>query len=261
MTGFLQRLAERATGAAHPLRAVSTAPFAPLPDLPEEMPQPVEVMNVAKTDVASPMLAAAKPAQTGQKPGQGVSAHPSQPHPGQPYPSQRSKVMTSGVEHADYSGALARCPAALEPHGEASTIRSASTPPTTLMPRNTSVASSPADEVETKPPSLLQAHRETVSGQPESRATALETLAKIEPLLPLAQPAREPFRSAAIASNGNPERRPAGLIEETTEVHVSIGRIEVTAVHDPAPPKPVATRRNAPMSLDDYLAKRHGSRK
>ncbi len=250
MTRFLQRLAERATGAAHPLRAVSTAPFAPLPDLPEEMPQPVEVMNVANSDVASPMLAAAKLAQTGQKPSQGVSAHP----------SQRSEAMSSAAEQADYSAALARSPAALEARSEASVTRSASTPPTTLMPRNTNVASSPAGEVETRPPSLSQAHRETVSGQLESRAPALETLAKIKPLLPLAQPAREPFRPAASASNGNPERRPAGQVEETTEVHVSIGRIEVTAVHEPAPSKPAAARRSAPMSLDDYLAKRHGSR-
>lgn len=250
MTGFLQRLAERATGAAHPLRAVSTALFAPLPDLPEEMPRPVEVMNVAKSDVASPMLAAAKPAQTGQKPSQGVSAHP----------SQRSEAMSSGAEQADYSAALARSPAALEARGEASAIRSASTPPTTLMPRNTSVASSPAGEVETRPPWLSQAHRETVSEQPGSQPPVPETVAMVEPLLPLAQPAREPFRPAASASNGNQERRPAGLVEETTEVHVSIGRIEVTAVHEPAAPKPAASRRNAPMSLDDYLAKRHGSR-
>jgi hypothetical protein len=214
------------------------------------MPQPVEVMNVANSDVASPMLAAAKPAQTGQKPSQGVSAHP----------SQRSEAMSSAAEQADYSAALARSPAALEARGEASAIRSASTPPTTHMPRNTSVASSPAGEVETRPPWLSQAHRETVSEQPGSQPPVPETIAMVEPLLPLAQPAREPFRPAASASNGNQERRPAGLVEETTEVHVSIGRIEVTAVHEPAAPKPAASRRNAPMSLDDYLAKRHGSR-
>ena len=43
---------------------------------------------------------------------------------------------------------------------------------------------------------------------------------------------------------------------EATEVHVSIGRIEITAVQAPAPPnrKPVAGRK--PLSLDDYLARR-----
>jgi hypothetical protein len=58
------------------------------------------------------------------------------------------------------------------------------------------------------------------------------------------------------------ERRPganrSGAVEESTEVHVSIGRIEVTAVHEALPPKRAAQRRPAAMSLDEYLAKREG---
>lgn len=46
------------------------------------------------------------------------------------------------------------------------------------------------------------------------------------------------------------------LIEETTEVHVTIGRIEVTAVHAPAPSKPVSKPDRQTLSLDEYLAKR-----
>jgi hypothetical protein len=71
---------------------------------------------------------------------------------------------------------------------------------------------------------------------------------------------RTPRAPTASASIDNQGRLSAGSIEETTEVHISIGRIEVTAVHEPAPSKPAAARRNAPMSLDDYLAKRHGGR-
>lgn len=43
---------------------------------------------------------------------------------------------------------------------------------------------------------------------------------------------------------------------EATEVHVSIGRIEITAMQTPMPPKrkPAASRK--PLSLDDYLAQR-----
>jgi hypothetical protein len=85
-------------------------------------------------------------------------------------------------------------------------------------------------------------------------------IARIEPLLPPTQPVRTPRAPTASASIDNQGRLPAGTIEETTEVHISIGRIEVTAVHEPAPAKPAAARRNAPMSLDDYLAKRHGGR-
>ena len=70
----------------------------------------------------------------------------------------------------------------------------------------------------------------------------------------------------ATTNHGNGEilapssRRAPRAVQETTEVHISIGRIEVTAVHAPAPARPAAPRRTAPLSLDEYLAKRHGVR-
>jgi len=45
------------------------------------------------------------------------------------------------------------------------------------------------------------------------------------------------------------------------EVHVTIGRIEVTAVHAPSSPKRAPAPGKKPMSLDEYLAKRNGGRK
>lgn len=47
---------------------------------------------------------------------------------------------------------------------------------------------------------------------------------------------------------------------DTNEVHVTIGRIEITAVHVPPPSKPAPTPAKKPMSLDEYLAKRNGRR-
>ncbi|MDN0075096.1 hypothetical protein QU481_15530 [Crenobacter sp. SG2303] len=41
-----------------------------------------------------------------------------------------------------------------------------------------------------------------------------------------------------------------------TEVHVTIGRIEVSAVPATAPEKRAPTERRQPMSLDEYLARR-----
>lgn len=48
---------------------------------------------------------------------------------------------------------------------------------------------------------------------------------------------------------------------DDTEVHVHIGRIDVTAVHEPAPParRRAAAATRAPMSLDTYLAARNRS--
>jgi hypothetical protein len=48
---------------------------------------------------------------------------------------------------------------------------------------------------------------------------------------------------------------------EPNEVHVHIGQIEFTAVHESAPPaKKKPRERRQPMSLDDYLAQRQRSR-
>ena len=48
--------------------------------------------------------------------------------------------------------------------------------------------------------------------------------------------------------------------EEATEVHVTIGRIEVTAVHEAPQQQRGPARRGKPKSLDEYLAGRHGRR-
>lgn len=42
------------------------------------------------------------------------------------------------------------------------------------------------------------------------------------------------------------------------EVHVTIGRIEITAVHAPSAVKPASRPEKKTMSLDEYLAKRNG---
>ena len=46
--------------------------------------------------------------------------------------------------------------------------------------------------------------------------------------------------------------------EETSEVHVRIGRIEVTAVHEAPLPRRPPPRAAKPMSLEEYLARRRG---
>jgi hypothetical protein len=48
--------------------------------------------------------------------------------------------------------------------------------------------------------------------------------------------------------------------EEPTEVHVTIGRIEVTAVHAPPAPKREPEPKKKLMSLDEYLASRQKGR-
>ncbi len=60
---------------------------------------------------------------------------------------------------------------------------------------------------------------------------------------------------AAVARRDSMSATNAGA-PEPTEVHVTIGRIEVTAVHMPATPNPKPADRARAMSLDEYLAQR-----
>jgi hypothetical protein len=82
---------------------------------------------------------------------------------------------------------------------------------------------------------------------------------RIQPLLPPQQGLNgtAPFKGASAAP-GAAWRTP---VEETTEVHVSIGRIEVTAVHEALPaPKRAPARSQRALSLEEYLARRKAGR-
>jgi hypothetical protein len=78
------------------------------------------------------------------------------------------------------------------------------------------------------------------------------------PLLPLKNAARPSALNANAAAQrgelGGFGRQ--GQVDEITEVHVSIGRIEVTAVHKTPPPKRQSPMPAKPLSLDEYLARR-----
>ena len=78
------------------------------------------------------------------------------------------------------------------------------------------------------------------------------------PLLPLKNTAHSSaLNPGAIAQRVKPRGSAwQNQVEETTEVHVSIGRIEVTAVHEAPPPKRQAPAAAKPMTLDEYLARR-----
>ena len=79
-----------------------------------------------------------------------------------------------------------------------------------------------------------------------------------QPLLPLKNTAHSSALNAgAVAQRGEPRGSAwQSQVEETTEVHVSIGRIEVTAVHEAPPPKRQTPATAKPMTLDEYLARR-----
>ncbi|MCT0198351.1 hypothetical protein KQ313_01435 [Synechococcus sp. CS-1325] len=84
-------------------------------------------------------------------------------------------------------------------------------------------------------------------------------LDQVVPLLPIPADAPHALRASAMADPAA-VRQPGsqGRVEETTEVHVSIGRIEVTAVQEAPMPKRPAQERPGPITLEHYLAGRRG---
>jgi hypothetical protein len=76
------------------------------------------------------------------------------------------------------------------------------------------------------------------------------------PLLPA------PLLSPPAAASAQPKAPvapvAAGPGQPADEIHIHIGRIEVTAIQETAPSKRPARKGAAPLSLDDYLARRKG---
>jgi hypothetical protein len=84
-----------------------------------------------------------------------------------------------------------------------------------------------------------------------------------DPLLPPVDDREMPVRTRP--SRTSPVEKSSGLSgpaasSEPNEVHVHIGRIEVTASTEPTAAKRPARRGTPPLSLDDYLARRERGR-
>jgi hypothetical protein len=87
---------------------------------------------------------------------------------------------------------------------------------------------------------------------------------RFAPLLPVTP-------SRRLASPASPSRGQRALVRSTqpntpaparlTEVHVNIGRIELTAVHDAPRPRREPARTRKPQSLEDYLERREAKRR
>lgn len=79
---------------------------------------------------------------------------------------------------------------------------------------------------------------------------------RIPPLLP-PRPFAPMFRQQAWETPiPGPATAAKPAVEETTEVHVSIGRVELTAVHEAPPKRRDPDRTRKPRSLDEYFAAR-----
>lgn len=137
----------------------------------------------------------------------------------------------------------------------ASQQQSSSIEPQTMMPLASEVSHSSrsaltATSVE---PEVLQGRR-----QVSTTASATMRVNEPVPLMPLAppptplSPVAPPSTRRSASSQGNAATQADG----DTEVHIHIGRIDVTAVHEAPAPRRRTAAPPAPLSLDGYLAER-----
>jgi hypothetical protein len=119
----------------------------------------------------------------------------------------------------------------------------------------------PRTEEDANPPSLpgedqFMPMRRREEKSSDYRVESLRDLSgEIEPLLPLSRLVQDAVQPPASLPGSYDT---AG--EEKTEIHITIGRVEVTALSPQELEKPTkqVARRRLPMSLDEYLLKRHG---
>jgi hypothetical protein len=109
------------------------------------------------------------------------------------------------------------------------------------------IVQSPSSSEAPQAPSVTrhEARPSLRSRQEQDGAVALPS-----PLLPTGSHRSAPLPSSAPAS-AIPAREP-------DEVHIHIGRIEVTAIHESKPASRASRKGAPPLSLDDYLARRKG---
>ncbi len=239
MSGFLHRLAAQAMGRTNTLRSAVRTPYAPLspvngvePDTQAAMLNPIDTERQHRSNGGAERASVANQEQ------QHVNIYGeigTQPRDNEIAPSL-SEILVTKPDIGLHT----------KPDRPSDLPSSAKT-----MLRQPSMEKTVAGE----PPVLAEGIEMRV---PENDSTTLPGSNYPTPLLPLKNAARPSALNASVAAQRSEHSSPGrqGQADEITEVHVSIGRIEVTAVHEPPPPKRQVPTLAKPLSLDEYLARR-----
>lgn len=223
MKGLLHRLAERAAGTAASLRPDARLSYVDAPPVVAAAEQP----ELAPADNGSPDARG--------------SAVPAPMWPAMPA-GRTSTAAATGTGRPVFTdqGAAAVGP---RPHGhEGRPITPSPAPP--LLARAPQAVPSRVTVPAAQPPT------------PVPHAPGRADSAGHNPV-PWDEPVRLVATDAPADAMPMPSLRPSASMPaaaEPTEVHVHIGRIEVTAVHEPPEPRRPVTSRAPPVSLQAYLA-------
>ncbi len=222
--------------------AVSRQPSAsPMPD--RRAPSQIGPRSAFDAAAASMRVAGPEPVATGPA---GLAQDPPELDPGSPLPAQEARAEPSSPPEVPAGRSTpAFDPGSSIPQGRQEPDWAALDPgPAILVPRR-----GPADLRGDRRP--LPAPDWAAPPSPGAPAVSRAPSSRV-----LTDGASTPV------GLGSRDRRDwaARSAGEPTEVHVRIGRIEITAVQDAPPPKRQAAKANKPMTLDEYLARRQGRR-
>ena len=259
MKGLAHRLAARAAGTALPVRSDMRLPFGAggwgeavetqVDALAPSLPADAAPRTQAPSALASVDPAGAAPAPMADVPvpPTSVLAAHAEPAAFKEYELPGRRATTSREERLPprllREGSESRAP--MEPHAQRADV------PARLEPG--AIAALPQSSARQAAPFIAAAS----SSRPGHAEPAR--------LMPAASARQTPAATVSVAGQAawaahspvSPAR--AAKAEEATEVHVHIGRIDVTAVHEPTAPRRRPAAAAAPMSLDTYLAKRSRS--
>ncbi len=250
MSGFLRRLAAHAMGVARPVRSVARLPFAPIPTFAEE------TVPVATRGTSLDVEPALKPV---------IPDHFLKPK--RPV-WDRAPQSGDSASKADSRGLNTDAPLPVTSPAEPQGAEFPHTAVETRQRHSDHFAPGGVDVTQLSATGLTQSAKALPETATESEGQRLRIphVRFAEPLLPARPLVRSQITAAlgpALTTHAAPGSQVGGrsaAAAETTEVHVNIGRIEVTAVHEAPSKKPKGAPARKPMSLDEYLSRRQRSR-
>lgn len=261
MNGLFRRLAKQANGLATTLHAPARLPFHDAPSATEALESANATMSAEAPSPIVAMPAQSRPTapyvpETPELPGDSTTSSAAGPSVSAAPTAREATKATPALNRSD--DAPQQAANASRAPRPARRARISTSAQEIFAPTAQQIAT----EAPSRPPPATE--RPTAdTTPPESTAEAIEDTATSEFPPTLLPPHADAARVASITTRTRPQtaERNAGRAqtsagESPNEVHVHIGRIEVTAIQESAP-KPRAKRNGrAPMSLDEYLAKR-----
>lgn len=251
MSDFLTRLVQRQSGTLATIQPRTRSMFAPAGDRP---------------DSPIPDLPTIEPATSSGETRQSPDAPRDSITPMRPLPALiETQRRVEAPVNASPATSLATGLRESEPPGESPVVKSMAVPNVPIakgppMPlRNQSVKSD--EHAAGLSPRDGARQQEQRSQAPAGHARAVTPPPRLVESQHTASTTRGTAPSSLMATGHQGQRGDdAGAPSSEPPVHVTIGRIEVTALSEPPAPRRKSPARPPAMSLEDYLARRHGGR-